>query len=135
MKIVFYNNNIAKIFRTITGNEVFSIGPVVITSLNESEISLGSYNHYVTHCRQWTEVTIVSFLAMISINGVYSVASTAILSMLMYYLIYLIEMLIRLVTNSDSSVSFETESKLSELDPTYTEKFHLFEWVKYLFKN
>ena len=128
MKTIFYNNNLAKVFYTLTGSKSLSLGPVILTSLNEKELGLRTYNHLTTHVRQWIEVTLVSF--------------TILLSPVIYYILNVFEYLIRwflrrsglviFVDYSATRTSFEQEAMVAENDPNYHDEFHLFTWVKYI---
>ena len=140
MKTIFYNNNLAKVLYTITGDTTFALGPIIITSLEEGTLGQRTYNHVATYTRQWAELTCISFLIMILANGFY--VSTIINSMLFYYIWYIAEYLIRYVINkvkglsSTIITSFEREARYSEDHPDYHESgTNLFNWVKYLFKN
>jgi hypothetical protein len=143
MKTIFYNNNLAKVFYTLTGSKSLSIGPVILTSLNEKELGLRTYNHLTTHVRQWIEVTLVSFI--IILTGIIDLgisSFTILLSPVIYYILNAFEYLIRwflrrsglviFIDYSATRTSFEQEAMVAENDPNYHDEFHLFTWVKYI---
>lgn len=129
----FYNNKIAKFLFQFTGNDSIAIGPFLLFSRYENEVTAARLRHLEIHSRQWFEVTLTSMTLSLMLSGLN--IGGFIISLFIYYIWWIIEFLIRGLVGAMSglyvdTVAFEQEADESEGSDYLAKK--LFGWVKYL---
>lgn len=131
--IEIYNSKVAKLYRTLTGNSSVAIGPFVLFSCDETEVTAARLRHLEVHARQWTEVTLISIVLVLIFDGlnIGGIISAA----FVYYIWWGIEIIVRSLIGflsglDANSVAFEQEAEEAEGSENLAKK--LFGWVKYL---